>query len=147
MPRPKRKTDDSRKNASHVVAQKPAGVKTDGVVNLISEPGALSIDAAAEAEETAEGKPVLPRFSMVAYTGGVMRVGGWRYPHPRSSYVILSQAMEHAWQLVQADRFLGPQEHHLDAIERVLRQRLHVWQKTGRCLNGLGGWEIAKIGE
>ena len=27
-----------------------------------------------------DGKPPLPRFSMVAYTGGPMRVGGWRYP-------------------------------------------------------------------
>src|SRR5207247_7623534 len=24
-------------------------------------------------------------------------VGGWRYPHPRSSSVIMSQAIEHAW--------------------------------------------------
>ena len=70
-------------------------------------------------------------------------LGGWRYPHPRSSYMILSQGIEHAWQLVQADRLLGPQESHLDAIEAVLRQRLHCWLKTGKCLNGLGGWEIA----
>ena len=30
----------------------------------------------------AEGqdKPRLPRFSMVAYTGGPMRIAGWRYP-------------------------------------------------------------------
>ena len=51
-------------------------------------------------------------------------IGGWRYPHPRSGSVIMSQAMEHADQLVQADRLLGPRESHLDAIERVLRQRL-----------------------
>jgi len=70
-------------------------------------------------------------------------LGGWRYPHPRSSYLILSQAIEHAWQLVQADRLLGPQEKHLDAIERVLRQRLHGWRRTGKIFAGLNGWEIA----
>jgi hypothetical protein len=70
-------------------------------------------------------------------------LGGWRYPHPRSSQLILSQAMEHAWQLVQADRFLGLQERHLDAIERVLRQRIHGWLKTGKCLEGLSPWEVA----
>ncbi len=33
-------------------------------------------------------------------------LGGWRYPHPRSSGLTLNQAMEHAWQIVQADRYL-----------------------------------------
>ena len=70
-------------------------------------------------------------------------LGGWRYPQPRSSYLILSQAIEHAWQLVQADRLLGPQEKHLDAIERVLRQRIQGWQRTGKIFAGLNGWEIA----
>ena len=70
-------------------------------------------------------------------------VGGWRYPHPHSSYVIMSQAIEHAWQLVQADRFLGPQEAHLDAIERALRQRVLGWMRTGRIFSGLGAWEMA----
>ena len=28
----------------------------------------------------ADGKPPLPRFTMVAYTGGPMRIAGWRYP-------------------------------------------------------------------
>src|SRR5689334_3579590 len=27
-----------------------------------------------------DGTPALPRFRMVAYTGGAMRVAGWRYP-------------------------------------------------------------------
>jgi len=27
-----------------------------------------------------DGKPPLPRFSMVAYTGGTMRIAGWRHP-------------------------------------------------------------------
>lgn len=69
--------------------------------------------------------------------------GGWRYPHPRSSGLLLNQAMEHAWQLVEADRWLGPQEKHLDAIERVLRQRFHGWQQTGRVASGVFAWELA----
>jgi hypothetical protein len=70
-------------------------------------------------------------------------LGGWRYPHPRSSGLILSQGVEHAWQIVQADRALGVQEKHLDAIEKVLRQRILGWQKTGKMFAGLGGWEYA----
>jgi hypothetical protein len=37
----------------------------------------LTIEAAAP---DAGGKPALPRFTMVAYTGGEMRLVGWRYP-------------------------------------------------------------------
>ncbi len=33
-----------------------------------------------EVEAGGDGKPRLPRFSMVAYTGGPMRIAGWRYP-------------------------------------------------------------------
>jgi hypothetical protein len=69
--------------------------------------------------------------------------GGWRYPHPRSSGLLLNQAMEHAWQLVEADRWLGPQPKHLDAIERVLRQRFHGWQRTGHVTSGVFAWELA----
>jgi hypothetical protein len=69
-------------------------------------------------------------------------VGGWRYPHPRSSMVIVDQAMEHAWQLVQANRWQKPDAKHLDAIERVLRQRLLVWRKTGKLFSRLTGWEV-----
>ncbi len=36
----------------------------------------MQIEAAADGEE----EPRLPRFSMVAYTGGAMRIAGWRYP-------------------------------------------------------------------
>lgn len=70
-------------------------------------------------------------------------LGGWRYPHPASSHLILSQAMEHAWQIVQADRFLGAQEAHLDAVERSLRLRILGWQTTGQILSGLTAWELA----
>jgi hypothetical protein len=69
-------------------------------------------------------------------------LGGWRYPHPRSSSVLLQQAMEHAAQIVEADRYLGATPKHLDAIERVLRQRILGWKKTGRILSGLSGWEF-----
>ena len=37
----------------------------------------MQIEAAADG---AGGKPALPRFTMVAYTGGPMRIAGWRYP-------------------------------------------------------------------
>jgi hypothetical protein len=40
---------------------------------------AMQIDATAEAVEPG-GTPRLPRFNMVAYTGGAMRIAGWRYP-------------------------------------------------------------------
>lgn len=70
--------------------------------------------------------------------------GGWRYPHPRSSRMILSQAMEHAWQLVQAARLLGPKQEYLDAMERVLQQRLWVWRQTGKFAGNLVGWETAQ---
>ena len=70
-------------------------------------------------------------------------LGGWRYPHPRSAYMIMCQAMEHAWQITQADKVLGAQDKHLDAIERVLRQRLHGWLKTGKMFQGMTAWESA----
>jgi dienelactone hydrolase len=70
-------------------------------------------------------------------------LGGWRYPHPRSSQLLLAQAMEHAWHIVQADSVLGPDEKHLDVIERVLRQRILGFQATGRILSGLDAWELA----
>lgn len=49
-------------------------IKSDGNVLFACAPQWL--DAAAGTD----GKAPLPRFSMVAYTGGPMRVGGWRYP-------------------------------------------------------------------
>jgi len=45
-------------------------------VRLVCEPTGLSIEAAA----SSDGALKLPRFSMLAYSGGPMRVGGWRYP-------------------------------------------------------------------
>jgi hypothetical protein len=75
--------------------------------------------------------------------GTVDPSGGWRYPHPRSSAVIISQGLEHAWQLTQAARVLGPQSNWLDAIETVLRARVLWWQRTGTILSGLEGWEVS----
>jgi len=48
-------------------------------LSLFCQPGALVIEAS-EVETAADGKPRLPRFSMVAYTGSAMRVAGWRWP-------------------------------------------------------------------
>jgi len=44
----------------------------------LSLTAAMQIDVAADA--ATDGKAPLPRFSMVAYTGGPMRVAGWRFP-------------------------------------------------------------------
>jgi hypothetical protein len=68
-------------------------------------------------------------------------LGGWRYPHPRSSMLILSQAIEHAWQIAQADRVLGVDQSHLDAVERALRQRIGGLREKGNLLSALRGWE------
>jgi hypothetical protein len=69
--------------------------------------------------------------------------GGWRYPHPRSSGVIVSQGIEHAWQLTQAVKALGPKQEWLNAIETVLRARILFWQRTRKIFSGLEGWEIS----
>ncbi len=71
MPATKRKPETSPDN--------PDNLRAEGVLNLLSEPGAIQIEAAADGME-ADGKPRLPRFSMVAYTGGLMRIAGWRHP-------------------------------------------------------------------
>jgi len=36
--------------------------------------------AAGATDAGTDGGPTLPRFNMVAYTGGAMRIAGWRYP-------------------------------------------------------------------
>jgi len=40
----------------------------------------ITLDAAAGSDAGGDGKAPLPRFSMVAYTGGTMRIAGWRHP-------------------------------------------------------------------
>jgi len=90
MPRPKRKSEKTEQGTKESAAvqdpdganeRKPHGkMKMQGLLHLVSEPGALSIEAAADEQESADGPPKLPRFSMVAYTGGPMRIAGWRHP-------------------------------------------------------------------
>ena len=50
-------------------------------LSFVCEPGAIKIVALAEVEggveAGADGMPRLPRFEMLAYTGGPMRIGGW----------------------------------------------------------------------
>lgn len=73
--------------------------------------------------------------------------GGWRYPHPRSRNVLISQGMEHAAGLMRAARYLEsrgePIENLIDGIECVLRARVLAWRETGTFLSHLGGWEEA----
>ena len=92
MPLPKRKSDESREEfiarcmkdpvmvqefpdagQRRAICEKQARVKTEGFVNLVSEPGALTIEAAAEGQETADGKPKLPRLSTSRWSFGTPR--------------------------------------------------------------------------
>lgn len=72
-------------------------------------------------------------------------VGGWRYPHPCSSTVLIGQGIEHAMQLTRAARALEARNERidglLDAIERVLQGRVNGFERTGAVLSGLSGWE------
>lgn len=71
--------------------------------------------------------------------------GGWRYPHPASSGLILSQNMEHAAQLVRAAFILEsrgePIDGLVDAVERVLQARVAGFRRSGRILSSVTGWE------
>ena len=64
------------------VCERQAKVRAEGFLNLVSEPGAFTIEAQADvgAEGQEPSSQKLPKFSMVAYTGGSMRISGWRYP-------------------------------------------------------------------
>jgi hypothetical protein len=62
------------------ICERQSKIRASGMLNLMSEPGAITIEAAADDEPPADGKPKLPKFSMVAYTGSVMRIAGWRWP-------------------------------------------------------------------
>ncbi|MCC6154980.1 MAG: hypothetical protein IT367_14540, partial [Candidatus Hydrogenedentes bacterium] len=79
--------------------------------------------------------------------GSLDPVGGWRYPHPRSSGTIISQGLEHAAQLTNAARVLEKRgddiSKHLNAIETVLQARVLCYQRSGQILSGLSGWENA----
>ena len=56
------------------------GAQATTTLQFLSEPGGLSIEASADVAAGHDGKPKLPRFSMIAYTGGPMRIAGWRFP-------------------------------------------------------------------
>ena len=66
------------------VCEQQARAQAGATLQLLSDPGAISIEAAADVAAGDNGKPKLPRFSMVAYTGGAMRIAGWRYPNLRT---------------------------------------------------------------
>ena len=55
-------------------------VEGTSTLSFVCDPGSIQIEALAESEGTPDGRPKLPKFSMVAYTGGPMRVAGWRFP-------------------------------------------------------------------
>ena len=76
LPSPQKKTLTRRKTKMprETVHNNPSEL------NFVCEPGAIKIEALAEVEAAADGTPRLPRFEMVAYTGGPMRIGGWRWP-------------------------------------------------------------------
>ncbi len=60
---------------------KPLEAEAESVpssLRIVCDDAQTILLAAAESEE--EGKPALRKFSMTAYTGGAMRLGGWPYP-------------------------------------------------------------------
>ena len=63
------------------VCEHQGRMRTEAHLNLVCEPGSITIEAEAESASTDAGaKPKLPRFSMIAYSGGPMQIAGWRYP-------------------------------------------------------------------
>ncbi len=62
-------------------SNKPLEAEAESVpssLRIVCDDAATITLAAAETPE--EGKPALRKFSMTAYTGGAMRLGGWPYP-------------------------------------------------------------------
>ncbi len=49
-------------------------------MDIAAADAAEAVEAGAEGGGASSGSPRLPRFSMVAYTGGPMRLAGWRHP-------------------------------------------------------------------
>ncbi len=76
MPQQLPESDNSQR--SPTTREQQADVQGDGYLNFVCEPGAITVEAAEAGE--GDGMPKLPRFSMVAYTGGPMRIAGWRFP-------------------------------------------------------------------
>lgn len=71
--------------------------------------------------------------------------GGWRYPHPASTRVLLNQSIEHAAQVARAAAALEARGEDIaalvDAVERTLQARVAGFARTGTILAGLAGWE------
>ncbi len=61
------------------ICERQSRVRAEACLSLVCAPGSITIEAAEENLSDGENNN-LPRFSMVAYTGGLMRVAGWRYP-------------------------------------------------------------------
>jgi len=61
------------KSNNNPALRPPVGAKPPERLELTAQ---MEITAA----DAGDGKAPLPRFSMVAYTGGLMRIAGWRYP-------------------------------------------------------------------
>jgi dienelactone hydrolase len=74
-------------------------------------------------------------------------VGGWRYPDPSSSTVIIGQGMEHAAQICRAGAWLESRGENIDsllhAVEVVLQARVGGYLHGGGFLGGLSGWEAS----
>ena len=63
------------------VCEQRSKMRSESHLNFVCEPGSITIEASSEDAAADSGdKPKLPRFTMVAYTGGPMRIAGWRYP-------------------------------------------------------------------
>ncbi len=73
--------------------------------------------------------------------------GGWRYPHPRSPWVLIRHKLEHAYQLVEACSALKDKpadvELCLDRIEVVLQARIAAVHRFQQPLDDINPWEYA----
>lgn len=74
-------------------------------------------------------------------------VGGWRYPHPRSTSIAFSHSVEVAAQMARAAHVLekrgDPIGNLLDAIERALQAQVNSYLTHGTPLTSVGDWERA----
>ncbi|MCX8065225.1 MAG: dienelactone hydrolase family protein [Candidatus Hydrogenedentes bacterium] len=74
-------------------------------------------------------------------------VGGWRYPHPKSSRVLVNQGLEHAHQLMNACAVLKDRSPYfgdcLKAIEKVLQARMLGFMFKNSIFSGLNSWEYS----
>jgi hypothetical protein len=66
-------------NQQHQTQQTDSQNHTNGQLQLTAT---LTIDAQAQANDSGgqQSESMLPRFSMLAYTGGPMRLAGWKFP-------------------------------------------------------------------